>query len=204
MPKIEADTIAEHVARREAAVVEAAARLFAEHGVPNVTLGQIATEVGIARNSIYRYFPDKAHIVAAWFRADLEPLLEACAEIAARDEPAAQRLRDWMGVQLDALRRPRHSALIAAVAELGPLPEAVQAQIGEGHHRMYGSLRTIIDERRAEVGLPPDADGIVTTLVAGLLQSAAGLVARGIDADGVRREMCRAADAVVTAPDAGS
>src|SRR5690606_39369464 len=93
MPKIEADTIAEHVARRETAVVEAAARLFAEHGVPNVTLGQIATEVGIARNSIYRYFPDKAHIVAAWFRADLEPLLEACAEIAARDEPAAQRLR---------------------------------------------------------------------------------------------------------------
>jgi AcrR family transcriptional regulator len=203
VPRIDADPIATHVARREAAVVEAASRLFAERGVPNVTLADIATEVGIARNSIYRYFPDKAHLVAAWFRSDLEPLLEVCSEIAERDAPPATRLREWMTVQLDALRQPRHSAMVAAVTDLLPLPDDVQADIGEGHQRLYATLGRIVTARRAEVGLDHDVDRVVTMLVAGLLQSTAQLIERGADPEVAHREMCRAADAVVTAHDAG-
>ena len=45
MPRIAADTVAEHVALQEAAVVDAAARLFGERGVARVSLADIAAVI---------------------------------------------------------------------------------------------------------------------------------------------------------------
>ena len=64
MPKITGDSIAEHVAAQEAAVIAATVSLFAERGAGNVTIADIAAEVGLARTSVYRYFPTKGAIVA--------------------------------------------------------------------------------------------------------------------------------------------
>src|SRR6478736_2506991 len=99
MPRIAADSVQEHVARQEAAVIEAAIRLFNERGVRDVTLGDIAKEVGLARNSLYRYFPDKAHILAAWFRTTIAPLVAESNEIANEDAPVADRLERWVDAQ---------------------------------------------------------------------------------------------------------
>src|SRR5690606_10118161 len=71
VPRISAESVAAHVARQEAAVLDAAVRLFSERGYSEVTIGDIAAEVGLARNSLYRYFPDKDHILLAWFRREL-------------------------------------------------------------------------------------------------------------------------------------
>jgi AcrR family transcriptional regulator len=199
MPKIAAGTVAEHVAHQEAALVDAASRLFAERGVSNVTLADIAAEVGLARNSVYRYFPDKAHILAAWFAADLAPLLALCAEIAQRDEPAEQRLRDWMAVQLEALAAPRHRAMVSAVTEMASLPASVAEAIGDGHRRLYGTLATVVRARFDELGDSERDVRIVTMLVAGLLSSAAELLTGDADELLVRSEMFRAAAAIVDA-----
>ena len=64
MPRITGSNIVEHVAAQEQAVFDAAIGLFTEQGVSNVTTADIATEVGLARTSLYRYFPTKASIVA--------------------------------------------------------------------------------------------------------------------------------------------
>ena len=71
MPRISADTIAEHVARQEAAVLDAAVRLFVERGYREVGLADIAAEVGLARSSLYRYVPDKAHLLVQWYRREV-------------------------------------------------------------------------------------------------------------------------------------
>ena len=52
MPRIKADTIADHVAQQRAAVLDAAVRLFTERGYAEVSLGDVAAEVGLARNSL--------------------------------------------------------------------------------------------------------------------------------------------------------
>ncbi|HQF96463.1 MAG TPA: TetR/AcrR family transcriptional regulator, partial [Microthrixaceae bacterium] len=118
MPKIAADSVHEHVARQEAAVIEAAIRLFNERGVRNVNLGDIAKEVGLARNSLYRYFPDKGHILAAWFRITIAPLVELCAVIAEADEPPAHRIARWVDAQFDYLTAPDHAAMLMASNEM--------------------------------------------------------------------------------------
>ena len=49
-----------------------------------MSMGEIAAEVGLARNSLYRYFPDKAHILLEWFRDELPRQAARSAERARR------------------------------------------------------------------------------------------------------------------------
>lgn len=62
---------ARQLARQEQAVFDAAIALFTDRGYGAVTLADIAAEVGLARNSLYRYFPDKAAILLRWYRTEL-------------------------------------------------------------------------------------------------------------------------------------
>lgn len=55
MPKISAPTVREHHEAVKARLVEATERLLREGGVKALSAGAVAEEVGIARNSIYRY-----------------------------------------------------------------------------------------------------------------------------------------------------
>jgi len=197
VPRITADTVAEHIAQQEAAVIAAATRLFAERGVAQVSLATIASEVGLARNSLYRYFPDKGHILAAWFRAELAPLQEASTAIATADEPADERLEAWLRLHLDYLTAPEHQAMMTAATEMSSVTDDVRADIAEGHRDLYATLGLIVGDLLRDADPPRDAR-VVTMLVTGLLRSAADLVVGGgADTDGVRTELLRAARATV-------
>lgn len=197
MPRIAADTVAEHVQQQESAVVRAAAQLFAERGVNDVSLGDIAAQVGLARNSLYRYFPDKAHIFAAWFRAELEPLQQLSESIAGGGGPASDRLDRWLMLHLDYLVAPEHQAMMAAVTESASLAEVVREQVGDGHRDLYATLAAIVDELRPadDDVAPPHDVRVATMLIAGLLRSAADLVIGGADHDMVAAELRRVARA---------
>jgi AcrR family transcriptional regulator len=188
MPKIAAGTVAEHVQQQEAAVIRAAATLFAERGVGAVSLGDIAAEVGLARNSLYRYFPDKDHIFAAWFRAELEPLRVRSEEIAGSTAPAEERLADWLTLHLDYMVAPEHQAMMTAVAESAALNETVLAEVGAGHDELYRTLGIVVDELIMASGEERDRR-VVTMLIAGMIRSAAQLVIAGADQRTVAAEL---------------
>jgi AcrR family transcriptional regulator len=192
MPRIAADTVAEHVAQQEAAVVAAAARLFGERGVARVSMADIAAEVGLKRNSLYRYFPDKGHLLAAWFRVELAPLQEQSEAIVAADEPAEQRLQRWIELQLDYLTAPEHQAMTDAFAESAGLADEVRDDIGRGHRELYATLGAILSDVRGS----QDTTAVDTLLVAGALRSAAELVIAGTDRSLVLGRLCRLAIAL--------
>jgi AcrR family transcriptional regulator len=196
MPRISARTVAEHTARQEAAVLAAAARLFAERSPSDVTLADIAAEAGLARNSIYRYFPDKAHLVAAWFRAVLAPLHEASLAIAARRASATTRLDAWLDLHLDYLTQPEHQAMVAAAGDLSSLPPDVRADIAEGHRVLYATLQTIVTDALGSGGRRHDP-GVITSLLSSMLSGAANLVISGASRATVGRELRSAARGVV-------
>jgi AcrR family transcriptional regulator len=197
VPKIAADTVAEHIAQQEAAVIAAASRLFAERGVAQVSLATIASEVGLARNSLYRYFPDKGHILAAWFRAELAPLQEASTAIASADQPADERLEAWLGLHLDYLTAPEHQAMMSAATEMPTVTDDVRADIAEGHRNLYATLGIIVEDLLRDTD-PPRDSRVVTMLITGLLRSSADLVVgSGADADVVRGELLRTSRAAV-------
>lgn len=193
MPRITGPSIAEHVAAQEAAVLASARRLFTEHGVAAVSLGDIAADVGLGRTSIYRYFPTKAHILQRWFDEEMDPLV-ARSQAVVDDAAPAAALRAWLDLQLDFMADPAHAALMAASASSGELPDDVVRHIGARHRELYASLDPVL---RAGGARSPEVRRTRALLVAGLIRSSADLVASGADAAGVRRELRRAAAAVV-------
>jgi AcrR family transcriptional regulator len=52
-------------ARNRAAILSAAERLFAEHGVPAVSMDAVAAEAGVGKGTLFRRFGDKAGLAAA-------------------------------------------------------------------------------------------------------------------------------------------
>src|SRR5215471_16724136 len=52
-------------ARNRAAVLQAAARLFAEHGVAAVSMDQVAAAAGVGKGMVFRRFGDKSGLAAA-------------------------------------------------------------------------------------------------------------------------------------------
>lgn len=200
MPRISADSVAEHVAAQEAAVVDAAASLFAQRSASSVTMADIAAEVGLARNSLYRYFPDRSHILAAWFRRELEPLAAHSDAIAAGDDAPLAKLHDWIDLQLDYLRAPEHRQMVEVMTELATLEDPVRSAVADGHIALYASVTGIIDAVLAAEGTAPGRDpGVLTSLVAGLLRSAMDLDGSGADPEMVRSEVHRAAEALLRA-----
>ncbi|MEV4612633.1 helix-turn-helix domain-containing protein [Kitasatospora sp. NPDC049258] len=71
-PKERADA-----ARNRAAVLEAAARLFAEQGVEAVSMDQVAAAAGVGKGTLFRRFGDKAGLAAALLDARERVLQEA-------------------------------------------------------------------------------------------------------------------------------
>ncbi|MFI9722465.1 TetR/AcrR family transcriptional regulator [Streptomyces sp. NPDC052396] len=71
-PKERADA-----ARNRAAVLDAAARLFAEHGVQHVSMDQVAAAAGVGKGTLFRRFGDKSGLAAALLDARERALQEA-------------------------------------------------------------------------------------------------------------------------------
>jgi AcrR family transcriptional regulator len=64
-------------ARNRAAVLEAAARLFAEQGVEAVSMDQVAAAAGVGKGTLFRRFGDKSGLAAALLDARERVLQEA-------------------------------------------------------------------------------------------------------------------------------
>lgn len=152
MPRISAGSVAEHVAQQEQAVFDAAIRLFTERGYPAVTLADIASEVGLARNSLYRYFPDKASILMRWYRSEMPTLTQRSSDLLGGDDDPEQRIERWASAQIDYAHQPEH-ALIAALGQAAvDLDPSDRAELADSHRQLMAPLHQAL----AESGLTGD------------------------------------------------
>ncbi len=200
MPRISAPSIAEHVAQQEAAILGAAARLFAERGVGGTDIGDIAKEVGLARSSLYRYFPDKQHILIRWFERELMPVLARSDEILRSEGTVPERLAAWLDYQLDEMAKPEHDILLRLAEEAAAGSPDVQKVIADGHVTMYRSLGALVDEaleQHRRKGAKRRDAVVVTRLLGGLVAAAGRAILDGADERAVRAEAHRSLRAVL-------
>lgn len=149
MPRITAGSVAEHVAQQERAVFDAAIALFVERGYSAVTLGDIAKEVGLARNSLYRYFPTKASILLRWYAEELPVQAARSHELLAGDGPPARRIDRWAAAQLDYAQQPEHRLLAAVGEAAADLDPEDRALLAASHDQLLAPLRAAL----ADAGL---------------------------------------------------
>jgi AcrR family transcriptional regulator len=81
----------DHGVKRDA-VVQVAARAFAERGYHNTSLDDIAKALDVTKPTIYYYVTNKEQLLFECFVAGLEPIRAALREVKVAKEPARERL----------------------------------------------------------------------------------------------------------------
>jgi AcrR family transcriptional regulator len=78
---------------RRAEILDAAERIFVEHGYEGATIRKIADEVGLSSTALYMHFSDKGEILQEICRQAFEQMLSATREITRAHAAPEERLR---------------------------------------------------------------------------------------------------------------
>ncbi|GAA3041803.1 hypothetical protein GCM10017559_83300 [Streptosporangium longisporum] len=120
MPRISAATVGEHRAQTRERILRAVSRLSRDQGIDAISMTEVAGEAQITRTVLYNYFPDKAALLLAFTERVTHYFIEAYErELPERATPA-ERLRVFVGLQLDGLLAHPHPGPADLSAALGP------------------------------------------------------------------------------------
>jgi AcrR family transcriptional regulator len=97
MPKLWTETIEAHRRAVRDAILNTTATLVAEHGLPSVTMSQIAEVTGIGRATLYKYFPDAEAVLLAWHERQIVGHLDRLVEVRDQAGGAGERLEAVLG-----------------------------------------------------------------------------------------------------------
>ncbi len=126
------------------AILDAAAALVAEHGLRSVTMAQIAEEAGIARATVYKYFPDVAAILRGWHERQISGHLEYLVEVRDRARDARERLE----AVLQAFALIRHEAHGHHDSDLAAFFHRDE-QVARAQRQVHAMIRELIAEGAA-------------------------------------------------------
>ncbi|MEZ5564715.1 MAG: helix-turn-helix domain-containing protein [Gammaproteobacteria bacterium] len=188
MPRINATSIEEHVRVQTARILDAAGQLFREKGYRCTDMDDIASAVGLARNSLYRYYGNKDFILLACVARDMEAYLAEMKSMGDLYTDTADRIGAWLDLQIDFATSPAHATL-EFMAEIRSDAPRLQQQVMKLHDAPATVLNTAVAESLR--GKRRDA-GLVAALVRGLVEVAAGQAQLRVDKSLVKRELHRA------------
>lgn len=177
MPRIEAPTVAEHSAMRRAQVIQAAAEVLAERGRDRFTPAAVAQRAGLARSSIYQYYPS----TEALFGAAMTELLTRSRDrmlgaTRGLDTPA-QRVEAYVAAAFDDAADGH-----GTVADLSgvQMPEHCREGIRALHRQL---LDPLLDALETAGTADPQ---LWVALVQGSVSAGVSAVAHGADRDAAR------------------
>lgn len=88
-------------ATRRAALLDSAARLFADRGYNGVSIEDLGAAAGVSGPAVYRHFAGKPSVLSALLTGVSEELLEGARAVVARSSSAERALRDLIGFQVE-------------------------------------------------------------------------------------------------------
>ncbi len=141
------------------ALLQSALTVFATSGV-DAPVREIAEKAGVGIGTVYRHFPQRADLVAAVFRHEVDACADAARILAAEHEPG-EALARWMQryAAFIATKRGLATALHSGNPAFHGLPAYFQA-------RLLPALRTLLDAAVAagEVRADADADDLLNAV----------------------------------------
>ncbi|WP_020580410.1 TetR/AcrR family transcriptional regulator [Actinopolymorpha alba] len=88
--------------RNEQALLEAAARVFADSGI-DAPVRLIASEAGMGMGTIYRHFPSRAELIAAVYRHQVDACVDLGETLLQDGSQPFTALREWIDAFVDFL-----------------------------------------------------------------------------------------------------
>jgi AcrR family transcriptional regulator len=80
---------------------EATIAVLGAHGIDGLTMDRVASEAGIAKGSLYRYFQSKRDLLEFVHARLIDPIVRNLEEVVASQQPAVVKLAEHLRVLLD-------------------------------------------------------------------------------------------------------
>ena len=112
---------------------------------PDVALEAVARQAGVGIGTLYRHFPDRAALLAAVYRRELDQLSAAADQLLA-DKPPVEALEAWLG------------QLVSYMATKRVIAPALQASPGPGQEA-YAAAGPVLFETLTRLGEAAIASG---------------------------------------------
>lgn len=168
------------------AILQAAKAVFLTSGV-DAPVRDIAEQAGVGIGTLYRHFPQRADLIAAVFRREIDACADAAAELA-DDHPPFEALALWM---------QRYAAFVATKKGLAPALHSGDTAFctlrSHFEMRVRPALKMLLDRAVAAGAVRADVDAddlisAVSSLGSSAYTDRPGVVARMVAllADGLR------------------
>ena len=136
---------------RQAAILDALTRLAAVHGFANVTMDDLADEVGISKATLYQHFKSKDEMLAALLATHITHFVNWLGQTA--DRPPLERLRQVVRYLMDGHMTPLRSLIRRG--DLSPTLEHHPELIAQ-YRKMLAQLSAIVAEGQRSGQIAPD------------------------------------------------
>jgi len=169
-------------------ILDAAIRVFADHGYHGARVADIAADAGVAHGLLYHYFASKDDVLRTIFVENWGELIGRFRAVEAADEPAQEKiegiakilLRTWRNdpalVTVMVREVARSQQLQGQVEDVGEAFQILQRVIEEG--QATGAFRRDIDARLASWVVYGGLEEVLTGWVLGQLPDGEDEVAR--------------------------
>lgn len=192
-PRIDAPSIDEHTRVQNARILDAATALFHSRGYRNTDMEQIGRAVGLARNSLYRYYRNKDHILLACVKRDMSHFIGQMEVLEAQHPDPAERLSAWLDAQIELATSPAHATLelMSEIRQAAPaLRREIMIMHGLPNAVLERALRQLVDTGRRDLDL-------LVAMIAGMVEKASALAIRQGNKAVVQRELRSAVNRVL-------
>ncbi|WP_419254393.1 TetR/AcrR family transcriptional regulator [Caulobacter sp. ErkDOM-YI] len=143
--------------RRSSEIAIAAARVFLAKGFHGASMQDVAREAGVSMGLLYRYFEDKAALIAAAATIDRASMLAEIAELGEVADPLAGLEALLASIEVTALE-PGYVDLVTEVAAEACRNPRVAAVLKEDELELYTALVAALTRQQAAGRLRADAD----------------------------------------------
>jgi AcrR family transcriptional regulator len=187
-------TQAERSARTRAALLKAARELFAEKGFAGTGREEIAERAGVTRGALYHHFDSKTDLAAAVVDELQAELVDLVVAAALRGKGVREQLHLGCRAYMDASADPTMARILADAP----------AVLGIAHCRSLDAaacvplLEQVFAEARVEGIEVPGDPTIVATLLLGMLNEGAAVIAAAPRDTALRDRVCQSVDLFLT------
>ncbi|WP_320537405.1 TetR/AcrR family transcriptional regulator [Pseudarthrobacter sp. IC2-21] len=170
MPRISAATNAAQRADTQRRILTAFGELLFTHGLPGLTMTDVARHAGVGRTAVYNYYADIEELLISYALDETERFLAELRDALAAVDNPVERLALYVRTQVEDLSRRHLPPGPAMAAVLSPSSFAKLADhVGELSVMLQGILRDGMAQ-----GYLPEADiGQLAQLIHGTLSSSA-------------------------------
>ncbi len=123
---------------KESLILTAARKRFAYYGFSKVTMDEIASDVGLAKPSLYYYFPTKEKLFRAVIGHEQERFTRDIELMLKKEAPAGEKLREYVDMRIRLFRE---------LVNLSALGVQSWAEVSS----IFGDLFTILEERELKL-----------------------------------------------------